>query len=51
MELDRHKCAFVATAERSSMSQAAVASHLSQPVLSKRVRRLEDAVGPNLSRT
>jgi DNA-binding transcriptional LysR family regulator len=37
--------AFVATADRQSMSQAAVALHLSQQALSKRIRRLENTVG------
>lgn len=51
MELDLTQVrAFVATADRRSMSQAAVALHLSQQALSKRIRRLEDAVGPLFER-
>lgn len=51
MELDLAQVrAFVAAADRSSMSRAAAALHVSQQALSKRVRRLEDVVGPLFER-
>jgi LysR family transcriptional regulator, transcription activator of glutamate synthase operon len=44
IELDQLKC-FVAVAEARSFTRAAVAVHLSQPALSRQIKRLEDELG------